>query len=918
MKRRAILLLMLAITWSLLHGLDPHIPLNQYLTDRWDQTSGLPANGVKMVVQTPDGYIWLATTRGLARFDGKTFSLINYSAKPTEEPSQPGDIPDALHVDRSGLLWIGGGVGLTVHNYRNGSFTTYTSADGLTSSRVRRISDDMRGNLWISFFTGYVNRFANGVFKAYNEKNGLLGQKINAILEDCKGGLIFATREEGFFSFRDEQFYRVPIPNLENVQVIHIFEDHLGKLWIGTSKGLFRFGDNKLERFSWENGLSNEYITVIFEDSDHNLWVGTVKGLNRLKPLQDSPVQFESTLEDSMITWVMEDTEKSLWVSTYETGVRCLKEPKFFPFTPQNGKTSSANGCIWEDNAGHLWIGAVNGEVFHYSPDETVEKLYFRELADTGVIQLASDSMGRLWMATNGKGVFFSNNAPSAGLLQPPLQNLTKEQGLSDNLVTCILEDKQKRIWLGAFDGVSCYENGRLTSLTSHHGLTAKTVYRVFQDSSDRIWFAADKGAYILEKGEFSPNAVKHVIKDIPVTSVYEDREKGKSGQSVFWLTTNGSGLKRMENDKILSFTTAEGLASDFLQQLLDDDRGSFWITSNRGILQIKKELLNHYRADNTEPIHCTLFDIADGMQNMDYFNEFSFALKRRNGQLLFASQNSLSILDPEKIRVNKLPPPVIIESVHNGETPIPLQDNTAAAKGVTALIIRFTAPSFLAPEKIKFRYMLEGVDRNWIYLKPGKAREAYYNKLPPGRYRFRASACNREGVWNRDGDGIFIHLKPYFYESILFKILISLLLAAAGTAGFFFYKNKVLAKKARYKNTPLNPRFADELITKLKTLMEKDKIYCDPELSLQNLADRLSITPHILSQLLNENLNRNFSDYINQFRIEEAKIILRGAHGEDKKIITVAFDVGFNTKVAFYNAFKKFAGMTPSEYKKK
>jgi len=212
----------------------------------------------------------------------------------------------------------------------------------------------------------------------------------------------------------------------------------------------------------------------------------------------------------------------------------------------------------------------------------------------------------------------------------------------------------------------------------------------------------------------------------------------------------------------------------------------------------------------------------------------------------------------------------------------------------------------------------LEPVEKEWVSLPPENERVARYRDLDPGAYTFRVIAGNSEGIWNRTGDSITFTLKPFFHQTVFFKIIILFLVFALAAGGFYLYKKRPFKKEhEKYKGSSLNPQFAEECIKKLRYLMEMKKVFRDPDISLQGLSDKLSVSSHQLSQILNEKLERNFSDLINSYRVEEAKRLLLKPGADQQKVTTVAFDVGFNTTVAFYNAFKKYTGMTPSQYKK-
>lgn len=209
------------------------------------------------------------------------------------------------------------------------------------------------------------------------------------------------------------------------------------------------------------------------------------------------------------------------------------------------------------------------------------------------------------------------------------------------------------------------------------------------------------------------------------------------------------------------------------------------------------------------------------------------------------------------------------------------------------------------------------GHDNQWIFPAQGEGRVARFQDLIPGTYTFKVTACNSEGTWNPSGASMTFTLKPFFYQTILFKVIVLILIASGLGTGFYFYRKHTAQKKIKYKNSPLNPEFAEECIAKLKRLMEIEKVYVDPDISLNSLAEKMTIAPHQLSQLLNDRLNRNFSEYINGYRIDEAKRILKSSKGAQQKIDALAFDVGFSTTVVFYRAFKKYTGMTPTGFRK-
>ncbi len=925
-----------------LWGLDPEKSMRQYLVDHWKRGGGLPSDTINNIVQTPDGYLWIATRKGLVRFDGIKFTGFDF-IKGKETDSRENPIPDALLVDREGTLRIGGPRCLTAYRLRTGRFETYPTPD-----RIRCIKEDMKGNLWLGFWSSYAGRFSGGRFTPFNDSHGLWGKKINGIVENSKGDLLFGSREKGLFTFKEGRFAPFPVPGLDDVYIIFLYEDGNGNLWIGTSNGLFRVNRKGTQRYGRRDGLSDGYITRLLEDSDRNLWVGTLKGLNRLKRKPDGTAAFESLLESFIITCLFEDREGSLWVGTYNSGVKRIKDGKFISYAPLEAYQEEIFQSVFQDSRGDTWIGTLGGKLFRCRGGRFLEAVDLPELSGTAISSIAEAGRGNLWLGTNGKGVFKKNLEKHVDL---PAVPLTTAHGLADNLVTSIYGDSRGNLWCCTFDGVSVIQHPghagakkpAVRSINSRTGLSGKVAHNVYEDRDHHTWIAADKGITILRNGEMGKRNTAYLLPGLSVTCIYEDPSPSRSGKRVFWAATHGAGLRRLEGRietgatvfsahvaeafTVTAFTTAGGMTTNFIYCFFEGPGENFWLMSDSGILRVNKGELNRLAAGrdpDVRDIRCTAFGISDGMKSLEFNNEFSSssALKTNNGEFWFITKKGISIVNPARVKLNKSPPPVIIEKVWFDRLPVPLHPAPGASpavsrRGIEEFRFRFTAPTFLYPEKVKFQYRLEGFDPGWVAPEPGAGREARYANLGPGTYTFKVIAANSEGVWNRGGDSMTFTLIPFFYQTLLFKIALVLLLAVLAGAGFYLVKKQPFKNRKRYKGSPLEPGTAAECIKKLRYLMEIKKAYKDPDISLQSLAEQLSVSHHLLSQVLNEKLGQKFFDYIHQYRIEEAQKILREPGKEDQKIAAIAYEVGFNTVPGFYKAFKKFTHMTPTEYKK-
>lgn len=417
--------------------------------------------------------------------------------------------------------------------------------------------------------------------------------------------------------------------------------------------------------------------------------------------------------------------------------------------------------------------------------------------------------------------------------------------------------------------------------------------------------------------------ALKNYLYDIPVTCIYRRISPGTGAgeKDVYWVATRGAGLKRFKDGTFVTYNVEAGMSSNFIYQILEDKSGYLWMMSDNGVLRVSIDELNRFASGEIERVNCTSYGIPDGMKSTEFYNETSShsALKTRDGEFRFVTKKGISIVNPDRIIINKLPPPVLVEKI----VPAPLR-----IRGTGQLAIYkcwrvddtsfyFTAPSFLSPEKITFKYKLQGYDGEWRFLPAGQKRVAVYKDLPPSDYTFRVIASNSDGVWNREGAVVRFTLKPVFYKTVLFRVSTILVVLVLVSLGWVVYRKRKNGKNGKYKNSNLNPIFMDECIKKLNYLMDIERIYRDETLSLQSLAEKISVTPHQLSRILNDRLNKNFADFINTYRVEEVKRLLRDPKSADRKILSIAFDAGFNTKTAFNTAFKKYTKTTPSEYRK-
>jgi len=926
-----------------LSGLDPDKNVSQYLMTHWDTANGLPSNMIIFFEQTSDGYLWIAHSKGLARFDGSKFIQKPFTSEPVNKFVETDDLT-TIALDHRGFFWIGSLKGLMSYDFKTGAYKLFNKKDGIDGLRIRHIKEDMRSNLWVSTWSGPVYRISRqGKIKVFNSKQGLKEDiKINTIIETQKGNLLFASRENGFYRYRGDKFFEYPLPEICNHTINTAQEDKKGILWIGTTNGLFSATGEKTRGYTPKEGLSDNYISSIKEDSDGNIWVGTKNGLNRIKKMEKGGVDIQVMLPNFFITSIFEDREKNLWVGTYKSGIIRIKNSSFITYAPVQTLEKEVLMSLFEDKKGDVWIGSIDGKLYRCRGKEFIEKFKFPELMGTGITAISEDRDGKLWLGTNGNGAFLINKGT--------LIRFSTEEGLPHNTINSITLDSRGNLWFSTYNGIGVYKypKGFFKTVKSKDGLAGKIVYNIYEDSKQNIWVGTDEGltfishTSLLNSDENSStkkpdnkkeNALfpppKLIFKDTPVTCIYEDPYLLDEEGTVFWVGTQEKGLKRFsftvnEPGKITSFDTGNGMLTNSIFQFFEDPNGYFWLMSDKGILRLDKTQLEQVSRGELNSINCISYGISDGLNSLEFNNRLSknSVLKSgSNGELWFITSKGISIINPGKVKINKTPPTVFIEKILFNNEKVSRQSTGKKKytfKGKGDIFFQFTAPTFISPEKIRFKYRLQGFDEEWKFLQPGAERIASYQALDTGSYTFIVTASNAEGVWNPTGASLSFAIKPLFHHTLIFKGMVTILAIILVGAITFIYKKRPFNKKKKYQGISMEPQFAEICIKRLYHLMESERIYRESELTLQSLAKMLSIQPYQLSQLLNEKLERSFSDYVNYYRIEEAKQILTGPKSQEMKNTTIAFDVGFNSMTAFYKAFKKYTGKTPSQFKKK
>jgi signal transduction histidine kinase/ligand-binding sensor domain-containing protein/CheY-like chemotaxis protein/HPt (histidine-containing phosphotransfer) domain-containing protein len=725
-----------------------------YSIKAWNTDNGLPQNYVRSVIQTSDGYIWAGTDQGLFRFDGVSTTLFN--RRNTKEIEN--EIVTALFEDSKKRLWIGTDGGLLC--FQDGKFTRYSDDHGLASLNIGSVYEDSRGELWIAT-RKIVYRFKDGAF--IKELEGWF----DSIHEDREGTMWFGGVGKLVKRSGKEQITYTTADGLPDARFFCLYKDSNDNLWIGTGgKGLYRFKDNRFSNFTIEDGLSGKYVKDILE-KDGQIWIATNHGLIRFKDSKFNNVKYTSYSAHQRMSSIdcmslFEDRERNLWVGTIG-GLFCLSPSIFTKISEDDGLSLNTILTILEDKDGTMWIGTNGASVNSLSADGKVRG--YKPIDPTASLFILSMLEAR--DGTKIFGSFSSVYTIKDGYLVPfiPDPEWTGAQE-KRKTVRAIYQSSDGSIWIGSTYNLYQYKDNRLTTYSRSNSGIDSNVRFIIEDKQSILWIATDRGLISFKDGQFTTYTTKHGLPDNHIRTLHVDEDG-------LWIGTSG-GLTRYKNGTFYAYKESDGLLSNTIYRILEDDYGNLWMSGPKGISFVRKREFEELSNAKIESLNSISYGYSDDLLMTDCLGGSQpMGWKSSDGRLWFPTINGVVIADPQKAKPNQLPPPVIIEKILIDNAEIDLKSGDIASSGRKELDFLYTGLSFIYPSKVRFKYKLEGFDKDWI--DAGTKRSAHYTNLPPGQYTFRVKACNSDGLWNEQGAAVSFYLQPNFYQTRWFYALCAL-----------------------------------------------------------------------------------------------------------------------------------------------
>jgi signal transduction histidine kinase/ligand-binding sensor domain-containing protein len=744
-------------------ALNPALDVSQYAHTAWKIRDGFSKGAIDAIAQTPDGYLWLGTEFGLLRFDG----VRAVPWQPPQGQSLPSDWITSLVVAGDGTLWIGTRKGLA--SWKDGKLTQYAE---LAGQPIFRLVEDREGSLWAGAYgvpAGRLCEIRNASSRCYSE-DGRLGHGVFGLYADPTGRLWVGVLD-GVWQWKPgpPKFYPVPgqlngiqglaededgallVGKLGEVQRLAggkmetayrypglaqrfdakvLRRDRDGGLWIGTTgSGLVHVHQERPDVFAHPDGLSGDIVVTVFEDREGNIWVGTNDGLDRFRDFAAATFSVGQGLSNSDVQSVLAADDGSIWLATrdglnrWDRGQVTIYRERSFPTQagvreitgpglPERGVQS-----IFQDRQGRIWVSTQPR--LGYLLNDRWTAVPEIPGANSG---LTGEASGDLWISNQNLGLL--HRLPGGVVETIPWSRL----GHQDSATAIAADPRRGGVWLGFFlGGIAYWKDGRaIQSYTADGGLGRGRVSHLRLDPDGTVW-----------------------------------------------ASTQG-GLSRLRNGHVATLTSHDGLPCDAVNWTVEDDDHALWLGMTCGLVRIAHAELDAWSAATDRPgppnVRATLFDNSDGVRSIVEGGSYTPpAAKARDGRLWFSNIDGAGVIDPQHIPFNKLPPPVQIEQV------VADRKTYAVAGGrlrlpplIRDVQIDYTALSLVAPEKMRFRYKLEGRDRDWI--DAGNRRQAFYSDLPPRNYRFRVAASNNSGVWNEAGAFLNFGVAPAYYQTRWFQ----------------------------------------------------------------------------------------------------------------------------------------------------
>jgi ligand-binding sensor domain-containing protein/signal transduction histidine kinase len=737
----------------------------EFTIGQWTTADGLPQNSVTAIAQTPDGYLWIGTFGGLARFDGTSFRLMPR----VDSAGRHVDRVLSLAVGADSTLWIGTETGLL--RFRSGSFEAVT-AEGSPDDEVSALLVDRDGALWIGTRKTGVLRYSAGRFTRLHASSEL--PYVVSIEEDARG-TIWVNLPDRLETI-DRGTLAITRPRLVPTTAARMtLVDREGAHWFGAGEGLIRVRGDSVRVYGRREGVPARASMV--EDPHDGYWLGTANdGLFHFEPRRRDRAVRHYALPDGRGKYRVRssfvDRDGNVWFGTNANGLLRARRNVVTVYTAAHGLSHDVATAVYGDAGGTIWVGTNCGGLNAIDPSRgTVRTFKPRKPNDpTGdpcLFSLTEAPAGTMWAGTWGGGL--------TRLLDGREERLGRLM-LRDSVVLALFTDRAGVVWVGTnAGGLAEIRDGRVRAqYTTADGLAHNSVRTIYQARDGALWIGTLGGLSRLARGRFTTFDASKGLSALHVRSIYED------AQGELWIGTYGGGLNRLRGDTLTSVRQRDGLADDVVSSILEDNAGRFWMSGNLGIWRVARDDLVAFTNGESRRVHSVIYGNGDGLQIAETNGGFQpAAWKDARGRLWYPTVHGVAMIDPTRTGPRESAPTVSVEQVVVDGQPSEFSNSIVIGPGSPNVEFRYAGLSLSAPSHIRYRYRLVGYEDDWV--EPGARRVAYYSRVPPGQYRFVVSAANRDGVWNETGTELPVRVLGPFWSAVWFQLVAVAALVAIG-----------------------------------------------------------------------------------------------------------------------------------------
>ena len=758
-------------------ALDTNRGPSDYARDRWGAEQGFPGATVYSITQTPDGYLWLGTERGLVRYDGLNFRLYGHE----DSPLFPTGPVQELMTDADGNLWIRPQT-RSLLRYHDGELRDVTPELDAGRSGVTAMCRGANGEALLAVrgegvFAYKGGRFAK-LFSTAERPNWL----VIALAATGDGKVWMGTRDAGILVMSAGRVSEVQ--GLPDRKVNSLLSAAGGKVWVGTDAGVVSLNGDGTNPTGAPAPLDRVQSLALLADHDSNLWAGTSRGLFRLNNAGVSALE-EAVQDAAAVNAVFEDREGSLWVGSTR-GVERLRDSAFMTYPPPGGLPPEG-GAVYVDAEGRPWVAPLSGGLYR---GEGGRFTPVKEAGlDRDVVYSVTGGPGGLWVGRRGGGL--TRLKQDGGAFSS--ETYTQADGLAQNSVYAVALGRDGAVWAGTLSGgVSRFKDGAFTTYTSANGLASNSVLAILDGPDGSTWFGTANGVSSLSEGRWRTYGSADGLPPGAANCLAED------ATGALWVGTD-EGVAVIRGGQVKVPREAPEALREPVLGLAADADGWLWVSTSKHVLRVRREKLE---AGTLGASDVREFGTADGLRSAEGVKRHKSVAADALGRVWFYTSRGLSVVTPGRV-ANDSPPAIVhVETITADNSDVDMRGAVRVPSGTRRITFDFVGLSLNVPERVRYRYRLDGFDQDWS--EPVAAREAVYTNLGPGSYRFRVMASNSEGVWNGRESAVRFEIEPALWQTWWFRLSCAL---AAGLSVFAFFRVRV-----RRLTRLLNVRFEERL----------------------------------------------------------------------------------------------------------